>query len=133
MTHAIFRLSVQEINIDTECFLPRAFLTCVCWTLISLFSAQPLLFFLKNQTITDVVTETETLVLEGLSEQVRLGASVISPVCFVGVAPPTPGGFPEHRGLSALSTLPAHLWSGTKLLDKVPSFFYFTFVWKCSI
>ena len=64
VTDAIFRLSVREINIDTVCFLPGACWLCVCWPLVSLFSALSH-FFLKNQTITDVVTEIETLVLVG--------------------------------------------------------------------
>lgn len=90
-------------------------------------------FFLKNQTITDVVTETETLVLEGLSEQVRLGASVISPVCFGGVAPPLhPRRIPRaQRPFSVINPSSSSFWSATKLLDKVPSFFsffYFTSV-----
>lgn len=86
VTDAIFRLSVREINIDTV-FLTRGFLA-VC---VGLWFHYPLLshFFLKNQTITDVATEIETLILEGLSEQVRLpGGSAISPVCCGSVNPP---------------------------------------------
>lgn len=65
VTDAIFRLSVREINIDTVCFLPGAScLVCVC---AGLWFHYPLLshFFLKNQTITDVLTEIETLVSAG--------------------------------------------------------------------
>lgn len=68
-------------------FLTRGFLT-VC---VGLWFHYPLLshFFLKNQTITDVATEIETLILEGLSEQVILpGGSAISPVCCGSVNPP---------------------------------------------
>lgn len=60
---------------------------CVSWGLLTvcvgLWFHYPLLnhFFLKNQTITDVATEIETPILEGLSEQVILGGSAISPVC----------------------------------------------------
>lgn len=68
VTDAIFRLSVREINIDTVCFLPGASWLCVLgFDFIILYSDT---FFLKNQTITDVATEIEALILEGLSEQV---------------------------------------------------------------
>lgn len=86
VTDAIFRLSVKEINIDTLCFLPEA-----CWLCVLDFDfiTPPLShFFLKNQTITDVATEIETLILEGLSAQVILGVLAITPVCCAGVKPP---------------------------------------------
>lgn len=70
----------------TQCASYQGLVDCVCvgvW-----FHYPPLShFFLKNQTITDVVTEMEAPVFEGLSEQVILGASVISPVCRGGVSP----------------------------------------------
>lgn len=80
VTDARFRLSVREINIDTVCFLPGAW----CRVCVGLWFHYPLLshFFLKNQTITDVLTEIETPCRRGLSEQVILpGGSTIAVKC----------------------------------------------------
>lgn len=103
VTDATFRPSVREINIDTV-FLTRGLLT-VC---VGLWFHYPLLshFFLKNQTITDVATEIETVISEGLSEQVILpGGSAISPVCCGTVNPPRiPGAQRPFNSLSLVSS-----------------------------